>query len=214
MKILYLHGIGSGGNSRTPRELRKYLPEVEILAPELPERPEKAIQFIQDNYALDEEIDLVIGTSLGGFYALTLPMVKKLVINPAMFADEDISKAIGLGTQQFLSERLDGAKEYVIDEKFIEELRTIRNGIYQKDILRPDVIDHNLINETYALFGTQDDVVRHFKDFCEVFNKDQAFTFFGGHRLEIEEIRGVLVPLVKRVLREPAKPYCFVLSEI
>ena len=82
MKILYLHGIGSGANSRTPRELRKYFPDIEIIAPELPARPKDAVKYLSDNYALEDEIDLVIGTSLGGFYALTLPMVKKLLINP------------------------------------------------------------------------------------------------------------------------------------
>ena len=66
MKILYLHGIGSGADSRTPRELRNLFPNIEIIAPELPSRPKEAVAFIMENYAFDDDIELVIGTSLGG----------------------------------------------------------------------------------------------------------------------------------------------------
>ena len=214
MKILYLHGIGSGANSRTARELRKFFLDIEIIAPELPARPKDAVKFLSDHYALEDEIDLVIGTSLGGFYALTLPMVKKLLINPALYADEDIRKALGLGSQRFLCERSDGETEYIIDEEFVSELTEIKRKIYEKDILRPDRIDHNLVNETYALFGRKDGVVGHYDDFCEVFSKENAYTFSGEHRLTIEEIETVLVPLVKKVLAEPPIPYVYVFSEM
>lgn len=45
---------------------------------------------------MNDDYDLVIGTSLGGFYALTaFPMTKKLLVNPDLFADTDIEKWIG-----------------------------------------------------------------------------------------------------------------------
>lgn len=213
MKLLYLHGIGSGANSRTPRELRKYFPDIEIIAPELPSRPKEAVRFIKDNYAFDDDIELVIGTSLGGFYALNLVMVKKILVNPAMYADVDISNTLGYGKQEFLCERSNGEQEYCIDESFINELTEIRRRIYERDILRPDRIDHNLINETYALFGKSDGVVGHYDDFCEVFNKEHAFSFSGEHRLTPDEIKDELVPLIKKVLAEPPLPFCCVFSE-
>ena len=214
MKILYLHGIGSGANSRTPRELRKYLPDFEIIAPQLPANPKEAVKFIRDNYALEDDIALVVGTSLGGFYALTLPMVKKLIINPAMFADIDVSKSLGMGVQNFLSKREDGASTYIIDEEFIRELEVIRKRIYETDILRPDRIEHNLINETYGLFGINDKVVSHYNDFCELFLPEHAYTFQGEHRLSVDEIRDELVPIIKRILDEPPIPYFFLMSEM
>ena len=214
MKILYLHGIGSGADSRTPRELRKIFRNIEIIAPELPSRPKEAVEYIKENYAFDDDIELVIGTSLGGFYALTLPMVKKILVNPALFADEDIFKALGYGNQKFLCERSDGELEYCIDEDFINELSQIRRRVYEKDILRPDRIEHNLINETYALFGMDDAVVGHYDDFCKMFIKENAFLFPGEHRLTPEEIRDELAPLIKKVLDEPPLPFCYVMSEL
>lgn len=199
--ILYLHGIGSGAASRTPRSLGQYLPDYKIIAPELPERPEMAVKFIKENMNL-KEIDLVIGTSLGGFYALTLPGVKKLIINPALFADRDIPAALGMGYQRFLCERMNGATEYIIDEEFIEELEHIRKDIFNqgKYILE----NHNLISETYALFGENDPVVSHYDDFCRIFDSDNAFVFSGGHRLTEDDIENELVPLVKQILSDKA----------
>lgn len=214
MKILYLHGIGSGADSRTQRELRNLFPNIEIIAPELPSRPKEAVAFIKENYAFDDDIELVIGTSLGGFYALTLTMVKKVLINPAMFADEDILKALGYGNHDFLCERSDGKQEYCIDEEYINELSQIRRKVYEKDVLRPDRIEHNLINETYALFGMNDAVVAHYDDFCKIFLKEHAFLFPGEHRLTPEEIRDVLAPLIKNVLDVPSLPFCYVMSEL
>lgn len=213
MKILYLHGIGSGADSRTPMELRKHFPEIEIIAPELPARPMEAYKYIQSNFALNEDIDLVIGTSLGGFYALTLPMVKKLLVNPAMFADTDISNGIGLGKQPFFCVRNNGETEYEIDEEFINELAEIRKKIYESDILRSDRIDHNLINETYALFGDRDELLHHYDDFCDMFLKEHAYRCEAEHRLSTEEIHEILAPLVKTVIEEPTAPFFCVMDE-
>ena len=54
MKILYLHGIGSGAESRTPTELRKIFTEAEILAPELPVRPKAIVELLKDKYWNDD----------------------------------------------------------------------------------------------------------------------------------------------------------------
>ena len=136
------------------------------------------------------------------------------LFNPALYADEDVRKALGVGPQRFLCERSDGETEYIIDEEFIGELTEIKRKIYEKDILIPDRIDHNLVNETYALFGRKDGIVCHYDGFCEVFSKEKAYTFSGEHRLTVEEIETVLVPLVKKVLAEPQAPYVYIFSEI
>ena len=212
MKILYLHGIGSGAESRTPRTLRKLLPDAVILAPELPIRPSEAYGFIHENYYMNDDFDLVIGTSLGGFYAQTLHVVKKILVNPAMFADEDIPKGIGMGKQDFLCNRSDGAKEYVIDDEFIAELAEIRKKIYNnKDMWHPGKMEVNECNGTYALFGTKDSTISHYDDFCRLYIPDHAVLFDGGHRLEENEIETVLLPLIKRVEDEDF-PLVFVMD--
>lgn len=213
MKILYLHGIGSGADSRTPRELRKDFPDAEIFAPELPVSPKAAYEYI---CSLNEDYDLVIGTSLGGFYTLTaFPMTRKLLINPALFADTDIEKGIGYGKQPFFCERSNGATEYEIDEKYIAELKCLRDKIYrERDILFPDRLEHNLLNETYALFGMNDALLHHYDDFCTIFLKEHAYTCGAQHRLSTDEIHCILTPLIKRILAEPPIPFCVIMDDL
>lgn len=216
MKILYLHGIGSGAESRTPAELRKDFPDIEILAPELPVSPKAAYEFLKDNYWDDDDIGLIIGTSLGGFYALSMvgALTKKLLINPALFADEDIRNGIGLGKQPFFTKRSDGAEEYTIDEQFISELAEVRREIYKnRDPLYPEKMEHNMINETYALFGERDSLLSHYDDFCKLFCEDNAEKFDGEHRLSVDEIHNVLAPFVRRILEEEPMPICFVCDD-
>ena len=213
MKILYLHGIGSGVDSRTPRELKRLLPEAEIINPEIPARPREAVEFIKKNY-LDEKFDLVIGTSLGGFYAQTMWLHKRLLVNPAMFADEDITTAVGYGTHEFFCARSDGATHYTVDDEYVAELREIRQQIYKnKDMRNPDKLDVNELNSTYALFGDKDDTVSHYDDFCKWYLPNHAYRFEGGHRLETSDIEQVLVPLVKKIIAEPDSGMSFILDD-
>lgn len=60
---IILHGIGSGADSRTPRELRNDFPSDKIYAPGLPVHPKDAYNYI---CCMNDDYDLVIGTSLGG----------------------------------------------------------------------------------------------------------------------------------------------------
>lgn len=212
MKILYLHGIGSGADSRTPKTLRELLPDAEIIAPELPIRPKEAYKFLKDNYWFGD-FDLVIGTSLGGFYAQTFPLQKKILVNPAMYADRDIAEAIGYGTHEFLCERSDWAKEYVIDEAFITELSEIRKEIYGgKDIIYPEKLDVNECNFTYALFGDNDELLSHYDDFCRWYLTEHVYRFSGGHRLEPADIKNELVPLIKKLMKKNGAPETFILD--
>jgi len=42
-KLLYIHGLSSSGNSNTAKNLAFLLPNVEILAPDLPIKPIEAL---------------------------------------------------------------------------------------------------------------------------------------------------------------------------
>ena len=214
MKILYLHGIGSGANSGTAGQLRKFFPEAEVLAPELPISPKKAYEMLMNEYYDDEDIDLVVGTSLGGFYAMTLWLKRKLLINPAMFADEDIRKGIGLGTQKIWKPRSDGASTYVIDEQFISELSEIRKKIYNnRDMMHPEKLDVNECNSTWAAFATDDDLVRHYDTFCKLLIPDHAIHIPGGHHVDDAIIDEYVLPFAKKILETPEPPLVFVYDD-
>ena len=67
-KILYVHGFASGGQNGTVRTMRLLLPEAEIIAPDLPVRPQEALAMLKDICASSKP-DLILGTSMGGMLA-------------------------------------------------------------------------------------------------------------------------------------------------
>ncbi len=200
MKILYIHGLGSGKNSETPKRLEEVMPEAKVLHPEIPINPTEAMQFLEDHFLKDTSIDLVMGSSLGGFYSLLLRHHKKLLANPALFADEDIEKGIGRGVQAFLSERENGAKTYVIDEAFIRGLAKVRDKIFHADPLHPGMPDQEQIDNTWAIFARNDELLAHHDDFCLLFRPDHAFRMKGEHRVSEDNMRKDIVPLIRRIL--------------
>ena len=83
--ILYLHGFASCGNSTKSTVLKTYFGEDEVLSPDLPIDPIEAIRFIK-RYIIEHDVDLLIGSSLGGFYAsyfCELLAIKTVLINPS-----------------------------------------------------------------------------------------------------------------------------------
>jgi len=101
MKIIYIHGFNSGGSTN---EKAKMLAERfgDVYAPDLPHTPDDAMQVLVDkimSYDNAELDDLVlVGTSLGGFYAHHLSKVfgiKAVLINPSLDPMTTLGKMIG-----------------------------------------------------------------------------------------------------------------------
>ena len=106
--ILYIHGFASSPNSRTVRLLELALSEYNIIAPEVSSDVQDSINYI-NKVINNKEIDLIIGTSLGGFYALScnnigIPVV---VVNPAVNPTQDLRQF--LGENKYLNPRKDKA---------------------------------------------------------------------------------------------------------
>lgn len=67
-KIVYLHGLGSSGATQTADYLRNKLPEVEVISPDIPLRPEEALQVL-NRLCYEVKPDIIVGTSMGAMYA-------------------------------------------------------------------------------------------------------------------------------------------------
>ncbi len=99
--ILYLHGFASCGDSNKTKLLKAYFGEDNVVAPDLPVDPVEAISFIRQQI-FAHDIDLLIGSSLGGFYATyftELFGIKTVLINPS--TQPFISLAPYVGTNHF-----------------------------------------------------------------------------------------------------------------
>ena len=86
MNILYVHGLGSSGNSETAVKLENIFIQHKVFHPDIPLDPNEAILFIKD-FVLTNNINVIIGTSLGSFYSKFVDGPFKILINPALPGD-------------------------------------------------------------------------------------------------------------------------------
>lgn len=193
MKIYYVHGIGSSGGGNTVELLKKYYPDYEIISEDIPTDPIVAFKTIKE---AAKDCDIVIGTSLGGFYTMMLSGCFKIIINPAMMADEDIKSAIGMGTHEFLRPRKSGETTYTIDEKYIEDLKYLRERFFT------EWFDEDYRFETYGVFGTEDTVVNRQDTFKKYYGSTRFYTETFGHRITEEAFVELVKPIIDKIAGE------------
>lgn len=134
--IIYIHGFGSSGEAKKAKLLRAHCQEegIRFIAPSLPTIPDLAIKTLSElieSYQDNEPVYLM-GSSLGGYYALYLSdkyNLKTVLINPAVNASETLKKALGHGinhydnsTYEWNESHLDMLESYEIEEPNLENL--------------------------------------------------------------------------------------------
>ena len=119
------------------------------------------------------------------------------------FFDEDIALVIGYNVGNGYALKMPLVKKLLVCPTVLE---------FERDILLPDKAEHNLTNETFALFrncGTPSHFQTEFETF---FIPEHVYTFDG------EEREGAfmqkLVSVIKDVIAKPEIPLCFVLDEL
>lgn len=98
-EYLYLHGFNSSDSSLKYERLKKFLhhKDIKIICPNLHFSPAKAIKQIE-TVIKKKKIVKIIGSSLGGFYAiyfgnkLNIPII---AINPALEPDKSLLNYVG-----------------------------------------------------------------------------------------------------------------------
>lgn len=198
-KIVYLHGLGGGAGSDIPRVLKAEIgQDYEIYNPELPIEPSYGVAYAS-RILLQIQPDLVIGHSLGGFYAMLLQGPwKTLLVNPAMRPALDVKNAPGLGLGKYPFDkgiRADGAKYIIVDENFINELNELFN-IYRKELKKDNR------QNVYALFTDSDELFSHIDDFSWDYRKKNMKIIQGEkHSLSDEAIKNELIPFAIKLLK-------------
>ena len=193
-KILFLHGFYASGQCVPALALHEaFQGKAEVLTPDLPMHPKKAIGFIRE--LIDsEKPDLLIGNSCGSFYAqMVAPIVgiPALLGNPHFQMTEFLKQRIG--EHQYKSPRKDGNQHFIIDEALVEEFAGLES--IQFNNCNPDGRDR-----IWGLFGEKD-TLAHFEPlFLEHYN--HSFHFPGGHTPTSEEVHTWYVPLAERMLME------------
>ena len=188
-KIVYLHGFGSSGTSGTVQLLAQLLPEVEIVAPDIPVDPVDALPFLQE-FCDKERPDLIIGTSMGGMYAQQMRNFKRICVNPA-FNMSTMSKVLKTGEHKFFNRRRDNSKTFRITRDIIQH----HNQMERRQF---DNITAEQKETCWGLIGINDPQVKTYDMFKKHYAN--AIKFDGGHQLNEKVLKKTLVPLVKEIL--------------
>ncbi len=185
MNILYIHGLSSSGSSATAQRLRDLLPNDIVFSPDLPINPQEALKMLQQ-LCQSEQIDLVIGTSMGGMFAQKLRGYKKILVNPSFHVSQSMRYKIGINS--FFSPRQDGATEYEITPQLCDCYEQLENEQFYG-------LTTNELKLTHGLFASGDDVVNCSDEYNQFY--DNFHTFDGGHRLKQENIKNDLLPIIE-----------------
>ena len=180
MNILYIHGLGSSSESSTGKFLGEQSAEfVTFLHPTFDVSPKKALEQI-NAFIKEHDVKMVIGSSLGGFYALQSDCPFGIVINPALTPIQDIQKAFGKGTFN----RVNDPGTYVIDESFYQELEEIIHKNY--DDVETWFHRFPKTKNFCGIFGADDNLFSHYEDFHTINPEDVILIGNMGHRLDEE----------------------------
>ena len=146
--IVYLHGLSSSGNSRTGNQLRLLFPDVNVITPDIPVYPSKALPKLREILTeLDPKETVVVGTSMGGMYCQQMTGFQRILVNPSFHVSEHLKESLGK-CLPFFSPRQDGQSEFEVTERLVSEFEEMEK--HQFDNAGGDVT---------ALFGTRDNVV-------------------------------------------------------
>lgn len=188
--VMYIHGLSSSGASSTVGYLRKLLPQYEVLSPDLPIQPQEALTILTELCELYKP-EFIIGSSMGGMFAQQLRGYKKILVNPAFHVSEFMRTQ--LGVHDFLNPRKNGETQYEITSELCDNYQAIEANQFA-DITAYD------IKNTYALFGSQDTLVHGYDEYINYYRN--VMWFEGGHRLNFEIIKKIVVPLAKMIIEK------------
>lgn len=173
INILYIHGLNSSGNSRTGKLLEEYLGQgYKVFHPTFPQDADAALAQAK-NEIHKNNIDIVVASSLGGFIALKLRNVMKIVINPCMVPSVELPK---LG---------------------VDDVTVGRYAQLEKSLLSG--IDAEEREITFGVFASHDELFSYKSLFTKYYNNVSSMN--DGHRISPMNIKNIIVPLVYNIVK-------------
>ncbi|WP_345987180.1 YqiA/YcfP family alpha/beta fold hydrolase [Sulfurimonas sp. HSL1-2] len=121
--ILYIHGFASCGDSTKTRLLKTHFGETEVLSPDVPVEPDTAMAALR-RVIEQYDISLLIGSSLGGFYATALSSefgLDAVLINPSVHPYQTLAPYVGTNTFWCSGEPFEWKSEYLLQLARIAE---------------------------------------------------------------------------------------------
>lgn len=189
-KLMYLHGFGSSAASGTAKTLKEILLEFDVVAPDIPVDPAEALPFLR-GLCMNEVPDVIVGISMGGMYTQQLRGYKRICVNPA-FEMSKKSNVLTVGVHEYFKPRKDGSTHFEITPEIIRHHAEMEEHQF-------DGITENDHQQVWGMFADNDQLVNCEGIFLEHYN--QVVHFHDDHRLDDENIKTVLVPLIRNVCK-------------
>ena len=189
MKILFIHGLASSGAYKTADTLRILFRPCEVIAPDVPIDPDEALGMLRTLCA-NEQPDLVVGLSLGAFWAQKLRGYKKICINPDLHVS--VLLRTMLGEQPYLSPRKDGAATFMVTPEICDGYRQLEERQFEG-------LDETECRLTVGMFADADEIV-HCHDEFALHYPFTTYEYPGKHLPTFPELKKYLVPLAARLL--------------
>lgn len=186
MKILFIHGLASSGAYKMASSLRILLKGSEVIAPDVPIEPQEALALLEGICA-DESPDLVVGLSLGGFWAQKLRGFRKLLVNPDFHPSVLLRSKVGV--MEYLSPRRDGATSFEITEG-------ICKGYESLELPQFDHLDSRETAITSGMFADRDEMVDCFDEFL-LHYPARGHRYPGTHLPSFPEIKKYFLPVIE-----------------
>jgi len=149
-KILYLHGFASCGEGNKSALLKNHFGEDAVIAPDLPFAPLDAVAFIEE-IVENSAFDLLIGSSLGGFYATYFAekyRMKAVLINPSTQPWQTLAAYVGW-QKRYCDEEV-----FEFKSIYLEQLKLLHTSVQNGDYLlllqsKDEVLDYSKAHSLY-----------------------------------------------------------------
>lgn len=165
--LLYIHGLNSSANSTTARLIKQYLGDKFNIHTHTWNLTQPGTEKDINKFVADNNISVVIASSLGAFYALTITdSVAKILINPCMHPSVEVPKLTEISDSQ------------------IEHFRKLEERTYTH-------IDAEMRMCTFAGFGDKDELFNYQAEFKKKYGS-QMVAVSGGHRLQSKSLYKVI----------------------
>ncbi len=188
MRILFIHGFASSGSYKAADALRILCRPCEVLAPDVPIDPHQALQLLTRS-CRDFRPDVVVGLSLGGFWAQKLRGMPKVLINPDLHVSTFLRTR--LGTNTYLSPRQNADTTFEVTAAQCDAYHALELTEY-------DSLDEAEINRTVGMFATHDELI-HCHDVFAAHYPGQAFWYPGTHLPNFGELRQHILPHIMQL---------------
>ena len=186
-KIIYVHGFGSSGQSGTVTRIREVLPNATVVAPDLPIRPQEAIDLLHET-CQKEQPDLIIGTSMGGMYAEMLYGYDRILVNPALQMGDTMKEHGMIGAQHFSNPRQDGVQDFIVTKALVKEYKEMTEQCFSSVTPEEQA-------RVWGLFGDEDTTVNTYDLFHSHY--PTAIRFHGEHRMNDQSFMHAVVPVIR-----------------